>query len=325
MAAIPALPGLLLLHSLACSQVQPPERVPPPVVRKPHARLIVRRELENHAQKPLEPARIGSDAFEQIAQNRERAEYLPVHHFKGIVPFQPFRNHGRIANDPVPQSAVMGADVAHGVDRHEPRVENFGAHAEVAGDTLPDLHRRAFVERDHHAEVHDVRERPVRWQVVRIAVCVVEVLGEGLSAPCARVSLPTLAHEPVVAIRIETEKIRAVEEAEGARLLDEEVGKLRTHIHLDAHNRIKHHLAKLPVEHVGFPHAIKRGALPELVRATLLVNVPVAAQAVVAHILEMADENIAVCDRAAVLHERVGLLFEREKRLRVLHGRKSLR
>ena len=110
---------------------------------------------------------------------------------------------------------------------------------------------------------------------------------------------------------------RRVASAEGAVLALELVGELRTEPNLDALCDVEHDGAELPVECVAAPHLVQGRALAECA-VGLLVGMEVAAEAVVSHALELADELFSVCHEAA-RDEQVRLLVIGEEWLPVLY------
>ena len=81
------------------------------------------------------------------------------------------------------------------------------------------------------------------------------------------------------------------------------------HVYLNTFDGIEHDKAKLPVEHVRVPDALKRCPLPEDIRFSLLVDMPVSAEAVVPHILEMPNKIVSIRDHPTLFHEKVRLLL----------------
>lgn len=205
----------------------------------------------------------------------------------------------------------MGADIANRVDGHEPRVEHFRAHPKIVGYLMPYRHGGTFVERYHHAEIHHVNENPIRGKIVFVAVLVVKVLRKGLALPCPTVSFMALVNEATVSLPAQTRKIVCVQKSEGSGLLCQEICQLGSHVYLNALYGIEHDKAKLPVEHIHVPNALKRRPFPKDIRSSLLVDMPVSTEAVVSDILEVTDEVISIRKQAPLPHEKVRLLLKR--------------
>lgn len=153
-----------------------------------------------------------------------------------------------------------------------------------------------------------------------VTVLVVEVLGEGLASLGPPIGVVALLDEVLVALLAQSGELPPVQEAEGAGLLGKDVCELRAHVDLHALYGIKDHEAELPIEHVHVPDATERGTLPELVRTLFLVDVPVATQAIVAHVPKMVNKVVSVSNHTSVIHEEVSLLLKGEKGLSIFHG-----
>ena len=72
----------------------------------------------------------------------------------------------------------MCAGIANGVQREQPRLEDLCAYLHIARYAPLNVVGRSFEERKHHAEVHDVHERPVGREPVRVAILLLEMLNE---------------------------------------------------------------------------------------------------------------------------------------------------
>lgn len=119
------------------------------------------------------PECLGRDVLQQIAQDCEDVEHVVRSHAEGLVPFRMLRppeNDWSGADTPVPEAAMVRANITNRVYSYKPRFQHARAHAQVICELVPVFSWCSVEEPEHGAEVHQVDEYPVRRKLVFIAI-----------------------------------------------------------------------------------------------------------------------------------------------------------
>lgn len=174
----------LLFGTLYAVCIWLPEWTFLPAFGEPHAMELIGAKEAQKLEETFTPRCLGCNAFQQIAQDRENAEHVVRPHVEGLVPLwilRPLGNDWSCADTPVPEAAMVRANITNRVYSYKPRFQHARAHAQVICELVPDSRWCSVEEPEHGAEVHQVDEYPVRRKLVLIAIGLFKVDGEGLT------------------------------------------------------------------------------------------------------------------------------------------------
>lgn len=144
-----------------------------PIFREPHVFLGDIGEGIQECDQSIIPKTEGRYFLKKVKQDCQYTENSIVSNDNRLMPFGIFANvwhFGFVAEFTVPESAVMGADIADGVQGEEPGTHHFIRNRVFIGDLFLKVGGDAPEHRQYFPEAHDFGHHP-DWQI-RVGITV---------------------------------------------------------------------------------------------------------------------------------------------------------